>query len=166
MYLASQIVEIVALILYLVAYHFKTKKKIFITTNIACVFNIIHYLLLGAFSGCITKVIAIIRNSFVIVKEGNKKLNSIIFLLIFIIIYIISGIFTYNNIYSLLPISAALIYLIFTWYGNELQVKRIAFYCYFLWIFYNICIMSYVGIAANVIALISSGIAYYNEKNK
>ena len=164
MYLTSQIIEIIALFFALISYHFNTKKKIFISNNISCILNIIHYALLGAYSGMITKVIAVFRNNFIIGKEKNKKLDNIIFLIIFIIIYVIVGIFTYKNIYSLLPITAALIYLIFTWYGNELQVKRVAFYCYFLWILYNVCILSYAGIGANVILLISSGIAYFKER--
>jgi len=42
------------------------------------------------------------------------------------------------------------------WNGNELQVKKIAFLCYFFWLAYNISVLSIVGIASNIIALIST----------
>ena len=80
------------------------------------------------------------------------------------VIYLISGIVTYQNIYSILPILAAMIYLHFVWNGNELKVKKVAFYCYFLWLIYNICVFSIAGIITNIVAIISTFIAIYNEK--
>ena len=82
------------------------------------------------------------------------------------IIYIVIAVLTYDNIYSILPITAAIVYMIFTWYGDELQVKKVAFICYFLWLLYDICILSYAGILSNMVLLISTGIAYFNERVK
>lgn len=112
-YVVSQIVGFFAFILSLFAYHQKKKKKIFQTMTLANVLDIIHYLLLAAYSGCITKVIALIRNEIIIIKEKNKKLNNNIVLIAMFIIYLVSGILTYKNIYSILPILAAMIYLYF-----------------------------------------------------
>ena len=69
-----------------------------------------------------------------------------------------------KNIYSILPIIAAMIYLYFVWNGNELKVKKCAFYCYFLWLVYNICVFSIAGITSNIVSIISTFIAVYNEK--
>ena len=132
--------------------------------TLANVLDIIHYILLAAYSGCITKVIALIRNEIIIIKEKNKKLNNNIVLIAIFIIYLVSGILTYKNIYSILPIIAAMIYLYFVWNGNELRVKKAAFYCYFLWLIYNICVFSIAGITSNIVSIVSSFIAVYNEK--
>ena len=43
--------------------------------TIANVLDLIHYILLGAYSGCVTKVIALIRNEIIIIKENNKKIS-------------------------------------------------------------------------------------------
>lgn len=163
-YIISQIAGFIAFILSLIAYHQKKKGKIFQTMMIANVLDILHYILLGAYSGCITKVIALIRNEIIIVKEKNKRFNKKIVLIMLFIIYLISGIITYKNIYSILPILAAVIYLYFVWNGNELKVKRVAFYCYFLWLIYNICVFSIAGITSNFVSIISTFIAVYNEK--
>ena len=165
-YIVSQIAGFIAFILSLIAYHQKKKKKIFQTMTIANILDIIHYILLGAYSGCITKVIALIRNEIIIIKEKNKKFNSKIILIILFAIYLVSGILTYKNLYSILPILAAMIYLYFIWNGNELKVKKVAFYCYFLWLIYNICVFSIAGITSNVVSIISTFIAVYNEKNQ
>ena len=44
------------------------------------IFDLIHYLLLGAYSGCITKLLAIFRNGFVIFKDNywNNKLTIVL----------------------------------------------------------------------------------------
>lgn len=164
MYILSQIAAFIALIITLISYHLKHKKKIFKIMCLSNIFNIIHYLCLGAYSGCITKIIALARNLFIVKKENNKKLDKLIYLILFIGVYIISGILTYSNLYSLLPLISATIFMIVTWNGKELQIKRIAFYCYFLWLLYNILIFSIVGIIANTISLISTFIAYQNYK--
>ena len=165
-YLISQIVGFIAFVVSLFAYHRKEKSKIFKTMILANILDIIHYFLLNAYSGSITKVIALIRNKIIIDKENNKKLNSKMVLILLFIIYLISGIVTYKNIYSVLPIFAAMIYLYFVWNGNELKVKRCAFYCYFLWLIYNICVFSIAGITSNTISIISTIIAVINEKKR
>ena len=73
---------------------------------------------------------------------------------------------TFKNIYSTLPFVAAIIYMIVVWNGNELQIKKIAFLCYFFWLVYNISVFSVMGIVSNVIALISTYIAYFNYKKE
>lgn len=169
MYICSQIFGILSLIVTLISYHLKTKKQIFKGMCVANVLDITHYLLLNAYSGLTTKVMALIRNIFILIKEKNQKLNSNLFLLLFIIGYIILGIITFENKFSLLPMIAAIVYMIGVWNGGELAIKRIAFLCYFLWLIYNVSVMSIAGVLSNVISLISTYIAYYTckkQKNK
>ena len=134
MYIVSQIFGISAFIISLIAYHRKDKKSILSNMVVSNILNLIHYLLLNAYSGCITKLLAIFRDYFVILKEKHPRLSNNIYLIIFIVLYIIASIFTYNGILSILPLLAALIYIIFIWNGNELIIKKVAFFCYFLWL--------------------------------
>ena len=164
-YILSQFFGFLAFVISLMAYHKEKKEKIFQTMMIANILDILHYLILGAYSGCITKIIALVRNKIIIVKEKNKRINNNGILTIIFIVYLISGIITYKNIYSILPILAATIYLYFVWNGNELKVKKVAFYCYFLWLAYNICVFSIAGIVSNIVSIISTFIAIYNQKN-
>ena len=166
MYIASQIIETVAIIITLASYHFKTKKNIFKGMCLANIFEITHYLFLNAYSGCFTKVVALARNIFIIEKDKNKKLNNKIFLMLFIGIYIILSVLTFNSIYSILPFIAAITYMIVVWNGNELQVKKIAFICYFLWLAYNIFIFSVAGIISSICGIVSTYIAYKNYKKE
>lgn len=165
-YLVSQIFQIIALLLDLIAYHFSTKKKIFFISSVGCIFTILHFLLLGAYSGVAAKTITLFRNAFIAKKEDNKKYDNKMFIIIFVVIYIIFGAITYTSLYSIIPTIIALLYFALVWNGRELRVKGASFLCSILWIIYNIFIMSYAGILANTILFISTGIALYNEIRK
>lgn len=72
---------------------------------------------------------------------------------------------TYNGIFSLFPLVAALIYIIPVWNGNEIIIKKTVFLCYFLWLIYNVFVLSISGIIANIISIISTSLAIYKENN-
>ncbi|MBQ9011829.1 MAG: YgjV family protein, partial [Bacilli bacterium] len=148
-YIVSQIIGFIAFLTSLIAYHRKDKKTILSNTVTSNILNLIQYLLLGAFSGCITKLLAIFRNYFILLKEKYNKLSNIAYLILFIIIYITASIFTYNGILSILPLAASIIYIIFIWNGDEITIKKTAFFCYFLWLAYNIFVLSIAGIVSD-----------------
>ena len=165
-YIVAQIIGFIAFVVSLIAYHKKDKKTILNNMVTSNILNLIHYLLLGAFSGCITKLLAIFRDYFIILKEKNKKLSNSVYLIVFILLYIIATIFTYNGILSILPLVAAIIYIIFIWNGNEVIIKKTAFFCYFLWLIYNIFVLSIAGIVSNIISIISTLIAIINTEKE
>ena len=166
LYILAQIIGFIAFFVSLIAYHRKDKKNILINMITANIINLFHYLLLGAYSGCITKLLAIFRDCFIILKKNCNNFLNYFYFIFFIIFYIIASIFTFNGILSILPLLAALIYTIFIWNGNELRLKKIAFICYFIWLIYNIFVMSISGIVSNVISIVSTLIAIKNEKRR
>lgn len=161
-YTISQILALLSFIISLIAFHRDKKEKILSNMILSNILNLIHYLLLGAFSGVLTKIIAILRDYIIINKKNKKILNSKYTLIILIVLYIFAAIFSYNNIYSLFPIIAALIYIVSIWNGNALRTKKTAFFCEFLWLGYNIFVFSIVGIFSKIIAIISTYIAIKN----
>lgn len=162
-YFCAQLIGCIGFVIALFAYHKNKKNKILINMILSNIFYLIHYLMLNAYSGCLTKAVAICRDIFIVSKKS--KLISNIFLTIFILIYIIIGIFTYNNVWSLFPILAALIYLIPVWNGNEIVIKKTAFVGYILWLIYNIFVLSIIGIISNIVSIISVFIAIKKNKN-
>ena len=155
MYVAAQILGFIAFLISLYAYQKVNKKDILLCMVISNIINLVHYLILGAYSGCITKVIAIFRDIFIVLKEKNKRLSSVLFLIIFILIYIGVSIYTFTNILSLFPLVAAIIYIIPTWLGNSKTVKKTALFCYILWLIYNIYVLSIAGVIANIVSIVS-----------
>ena len=165
MYFIAQFIGFIAFGFSLLAYHKNKKRKILSTMIISNILNLLHYLLLGAVSGCITKILAIFRDIFIINKEYNKRLSSTYFLFLFIFIYIIVSIYTYTNVISIFPLLSAIIYIIVIWNGDEFNIKKITLFCYFLWLVYNIFVFSISGIISNIISIVSVMIAIRNYKN-
>ena len=155
MYIFAQILGFIAFLVSLYAYQRVNKKDILLCMVISNIINLVHYLMLGAYSGCITKVIAIFRDFFIVLKEKNKRLSSVLFLIIFILIYVGVSIYTFTNVLSLFPLLAAIIYIIPTWLGDSKTVKKTALFCYVLWLIYNVYVLSIAGVIANIVSIVS-----------
>lgn len=161
MFILAQIIGLFSFLIALIAYHQKTKKKILSTMIISNTLNFIHYFLLDALSGGITKIVAVIRDILIINKKNNKYLFSI-----FVIIYLILGITLYNNLLSIIPIVASFITTIAAFFGSPYVIKLVALLTFTLWLIYNIFVLSFAGILSNVVAIISTIIAIKNYKRK
>ena len=160
-----QLLSFIAFFLSLLAYHRKKKKEILIVLVISNILNFFHYFFLGAFSGCVTKFLAILRDTTIVIKEKyHLPLKG--GLIVFLFLYLLSSVLFYQNIFSLFPLLAAMIYVIAIWNGNDKLVRKTAFFCYFLWLCYNICVLSIAGVITNIISIISTGIAIVRNKNE
>ena len=163
-YIVAQIIGLIAFIISLCAYHKKSKKSILDYMIVSNILNIVHYVMLDATSGFVTKALAITRDTFVLKKSKYKKLSSIVCLYIFVFIYLILMYLTYNGIVSILPFVASIYYLIGIWNADGLHIKKVAMYSFIPWLVYNICVLSISGIASNILSIISTFVAIKNEK--
>lgn len=158
-YIIAQIIGLIAFAISLSAYHKKDKKSILSSLIVSNILNFIHYFMLDALSGCVTKGLAIIRDSFILEKRKHPKLTSIVYLYIFVFIYLAFMYLTYDGIISILPFVASIFYLIGIWEADELMVKKVAFYSFIPWLAYNICVLSISGVISNILSIISTLIA-------
>ncbi len=126
--------------------------------------SLIQYIILNAYSGIATKIIAILRDLSIMKQEKYNFLKTKKMLGIFVIIYIVLMIITYQGILSVFSLLAALIYTIFCWNGNANTVRYIGIFTNVLWLVYNIYVKSYIGAFSNLISIISTSIAIYNNK--
>lgn len=161
MFILAQILGMISFIFSLIAYHQKTKKKILSTMVISNTLNFIHYFLLDAISGGITKIVAVIRDILIINKKNHKHI-----FYMFIIIYLILGITLYKNMLSIMPIIASFITTIAAFFGTAYIIKIVALITFTLWLIYNIFALSLSGIISNIISIISTFIAIKNFKRK
>ena len=160
-------IGLVSFIISLIAYHKKEKKNIFKNTMLANTLNLLQYIILNAYSGVATKVIAIIRDLSMVKQEKYKFLKTKKILNLFVLAYIILMFCTYQGILSVFSLLAALIYTVFCWNGDTNTIRFIGILTNILWLIYNIFVKSYVGAMANFISIVSTYIAMYrNRKSK
>ena len=156
-YVCSQILVIIYYLIYTSTFNLKDKSKILKIGILATIISALSYLLLGAYTGIAMCVISIIRNLWF---YKSKSKNSLI--VVFIVMFLASVI-SYQNIFSLLSITATMIYTYAVWQKSTKKYKLFGIAVNLLMIGYNISIMSIMGVIFMTIALISSIIGYTKD---
>ena len=166
MFILAQILGGIVLILTVISVQQKTKEKILIFQIIANIVISIQYFLLDALTGGVVSIINIIRCCiFYIYKKKNMK-PSVTFLAIFILIAIVSGIWTWQNIFSVIPIIAAIVFTYGLWQDNVKITKICTAITSGNWGIYNLIVKAYVGALQSLAEFTSSIIAIVREKSK
>lgn len=166
LFILAQIIGFIILGITVISIHFKSKEKILLSQIIANVLVSIQYFLLNAITGGVVAIFNVIRCIiFYLYKKKNKE-PSIIFLIIFIIIAITSGILSWQNIFSIIPIIAAIIFTYGIWQDN-IKITRI---CTAItagnWTVYNIIVSAFTGAVQSVSECISAIIAIIRDRKK
>ncbi len=166
MFIVAQILGTIALIFELAAFQFKKKKPTLICQSLDAFFYLLQYLFLGAYSGCVTKGLVIVRNLCVVEKDRKKKEWPWL-MWIFIIAYVAASFLTFEAWYSLLPIVAGLVWTIAVWRIKGAQGLRwAAIPPTLMWLIYDIIVLSFPGIISNVLSFISIAVGIYRYRAK
>lgn len=155
MFILAQILGVVAFLLTTISLQFKKKSEILgiqIASNVAYMFQ---YICLGAFTGGVTFIIGIIRNITYYILEKKKFKPNLIVLFIFIILIVLGGVFTYENIASILPILAVVLWTVVSWQENPKWMRVGEAIICIMWIIYNIYVGAYTGIVTEAIIFLS-----------
>ncbi len=166
LFILAQICGLIALVLTVVSVQFKTKEKIVMCFVFANLVVTIQFFLLNAITGAIISIINTIRCIvFYYYKKKDKK-PSLMILLIFEIVAVISGIISWQNIWSIIPIIVTVIYTYGLW-QDDVKVIRITTAVVGLgWAIYNGIVMAYVGAIQEFSQFVSATIALVRNKEK
>ncbi|MBO5349342.1 MAG: YgjV family protein [Clostridia bacterium] len=155
----AQIVGIIAIFVFAIIPHQKTKNKILILQLISSLLYAIQYFLLGAFSAVVTNIIDIIKTIiFSKYARKNKKIP-MNYLIIYIVIIIVSGIFTINSFFSVFPIVGAILFAYAAWQDNLKIFRIMNIFGILIYTVYNFYVGAYVSFFGNIVQLISSVVA-------
>lgn len=146
-----QLIGVLAFCIWVLCYYRKEIKEILVFQSVSQSLYFIHYLLLGALSGAYLSIIGIARNiSFILLKKNKKML-----VFIFILLYLMVSVLFYEGLYSLIPMCALSIYMLFMLKNNKLSLLEGEFICALLWLIYNIFVHSYSGVVGEAILCVS-----------
>lgn len=169
-YVVSQIFTIIMYALLSLTYYLKDRKSILIVSFLSMIANGIAYFLLHAWSGLLMCIIAVVRNIVFIIdenKNGKKdkmvKLDIIVLIIVYIFC-IISAIFTYEGLLSLLSVFATMVYTYSVCQKDTKIYKLLGIPVGILWVTYNAYVKSLFGIILEGILLICSISGYIIEK--
>ena len=168
-YVLSQIFVIINAALLMATYQLKTRKSILVVSFLALFANGVVYTLLSAWSGLAMVFVAMTRNIiFMLDEKKNGKSNNItgkdiIILIILYTISIISAVFTYQGVLSMMSVVATMLYTYSVWQKKTNVYKILGIIIEIIWIIYNIYIRSIMGIVLEVLLLISVIIGLIRE---
>lgn len=160
----TQIIGVIAYILFALSFNKKEKEEILLLQIFSYVGFIIHYYLLGGFTGSICNVFGLVTLILIYFFDKYFKDKKKLLIIIIIPILIVISLLTYDNIYSIFPIIATVMSLL-SFLKNDTSFIRligiISVPCYCI---YAIIYKSYFAILFEVITGISIIFAYIKNK--
>ena len=156
----AQILGFIALIFIVLSYQNTKKEKFLLIQIFANLFFGLQYFALKAFSALCSSIVSLLRTIIFFKYEKETKKAPIWILSLIMISIIILGFFSFEGIYSLIPIIIALAYTYGTWQNNLKLTYIIGIIASILWIYYNFLVGAYVSIMGSIFELLASLIGF------
>ena len=154
MYIATQIIGIIALTCAVISFQQRTHKRILAFQLAANTVFCIHFIMLGAYTGALLNAVAAFR-SLVFVNKGKSWADNILWLYVFCVISVVAGIITWNGPASILPIAGMICTTVAFWIKKPALVRLTAFPSSPMWLAYNLINNSYAGVITEIINMCS-----------
>ena len=165
-YAVSQIFALASLVFDLIAVQRKKKSDLLKMDTIAAFCSFLHYAFLGAWAGIVSKIITTIRNAIAAERTMHKRKDAKLLPLIFAVAYIVVGCFTFESVFSILPILAPCLYTVVIYTSDVKKIRYAVVITNILWLIYDISVFSIMGIVAQTILIINGLIAIYRFRKK
>lgn len=165
-FILAQLCGIIALILTVISVQFKTKEKIVMCSVFANIVVAIQFFLLNAITGAIISIINTVRCLIFYYYKKKDMKPSLVVLVLFEIVAIVSGIISWQNIWSLIPIIVTVVYTYGLWQDNVIVIRITTGIAGLGWSIYDIIVRAYVGAIQEISQFISAIISLIRNKNK
>ena len=150
-YVLSQILVLISSAFIGISYFAKTKKNIMLLCVIYCIFYSSHYLLLKAYTGMLMSLISAIRNIW-FYKNAKKNINNNNkTLLLFVTLAICMGIYSYQDWFSIISITANVLSTYSIWQDDVKKYRLIAIPVSLCFIIYAIHINSILSLIMEIV---------------
>lgn len=158
-FILAQIFGVLGSIAMVISSWQKSRKKILFFLLFDNIFYFIQYILLHAYTGAFTNVIGLVRLGLFSYKGKNDFFKKNYVLYIICLLYILIGFITYENLGSIFPIIASVIYAVVLWQDNPKKIRIGTAFMLFMWMVYNLLVHAYVGALSEGIMFMSSILA-------
>lgn len=154
-----QAVGFCALTLIVLSFQKNRKSFTLFLLLIAAFLFSIHYALLGAWTAALVNIISAIR-AFVFSLRGNDTwVDNNMTLYAFVVLFLLAGVFTIENIWSVLPVISMIIECFALWTKKTKYMRWLFFSARPPWIIYNVLVGSYAGLITEIFIVLSLTIA-------
>ncbi len=150
----SQIIGFCGMAGNFIAFQQTKRRNILLVQIISALLFILHYVLLGQYTGAALNFIGFCR-SVVFINNGKKWARSRVWLYIFIALCLIAGVVTWSGPFSVLPPLAMILSTVANWMKSEKQIRFITFPSSPCWLIYNVSAGSVAGVITECVTMTS-----------
>lgn len=150
----GQIIGFIAMAIIVASYQQKSHKKILTFQMVSGLLFTVHYLLLGAYTGAVMNLLGAFR-SLVYSNRSKKWASSVVWPIGFSIAFLVSGILTWDNVFSVFPLIGMLMSSVVLWIEQPKINRILSIPTSSCWLIYNIKTVSYPGIITEIFVLSS-----------
>lgn len=153
-FILAQVFALLSSTCLLISFWQKKRNKILFFQILDSTFDVLQYLLLGAYTGGAISLLGATR-AYCFSKTTNKK-----FLYLFLGLYIVASLVTFDGAISLIPLLAALIYTIVVWNKKEKNIRLYSIFVFMLWLIYDVLVGAYVNSITDIVLIVSNIMAF------
>ena len=157
----AHIFGIIGIFFLVVSVQCNKKSSILVFQIFANLFYGLQYLTLGAFSAGAMSIVSLLRCLVFYYYDSKKSIVPIWMFLILASTVVAPIFFTYDDLLSLLPIIATLVYSYAVWQKNLSLFRKLVMSVSSLWVVYNFAVGAYISVIGSVFEFVSSIIAIY-----
>lgn len=151
----AQIIGFIPMVLSYFVFHFNNRKAIITTKAISDLLWMIHFLMLGAYTGAFTNAVCAVRG-FVFAQRGKKKWASgVIIPIVFCIFTLSVTLISWAGLKSLLPVIGSCLGIIGFWSNDPKNIRKFNLPALTLWFIYGVLTLSLSTIVCNVVSITS-----------
>ncbi len=154
----AQVVGFIGTALLFLSFQQKKRQGILLFQILSGAVFILHYILLGAYTGAALNFIGFSR-SVVFYNSDKKWAKSPVWLVVFIVVSAVASILTWAEWYSVLPAIAMMLTTVSYWLKNETKIRLVTFPSSPCWLAYNALAGSFAGVVTECIVMSSIIIA-------
>ncbi len=163
----AQCIGFVALITSFISLLQNNRKHIMYINSVACFIYMVHFFMLASSTGAVLNLLSGVRN---ILFANDEKMPRIRKYLpgIFCVAFLISTVFSWQGIISILPLAGCFSYTIGFYMKNPTHLRRISIISPPCWLTYNLINNSWAGVISEIINISSFTISMvrYDFKKK
>lgn len=167
MMLVGEIAGYIAIVASMLIYQQKTRKNLLISKAVTDVLWIIHYFLMGGYTGAAVTCVALVREVVFFRSDWRNK-NSKLILVVFLCISAVCTALTWDGVFSIFAMLCSMLSIVSFWIGEPKVSRIMAFPISGCMLIYGVANGSVAVLINEVLVMISSviGILQHDRKKK
>ena len=165
----AQVIGFVAMTIFVFSFQQKTRKGILMLQLVSEIFWVLHYGLIGAYTGMALNILGVVRCYVYASRETKKWADKKYIPALFFAASIVTGILSWESAASLLPMAAVCMTSFVLWSKKADVVRALSYPGCVCWLIFNFISGSYAGVLTELFNLgsITVGILRFDiGKNK